>query len=276
MITVAEEAFLEAIRAAPEDDAPRLIYADWLEERGDPRGEFIRLQCALARMDRHDPERAALKEREQELLARYRKKWAGPLLRHVARCWFRRGFIEGVEIEARLFLRYTVFLFHAAPLGELRLQKAGPVMRHLVACSALARLRRLDLRNNFLQPRGLQELASCRFLTGLEGLNLDGNVLGTGGVQFLMEQPLIASLKELALGGNSLCNDGATLLAASPHLAKLRRLRLTRNGIGIPGAMDLAASPHLANLELLDVRDNYLGTAGRQALRERFGDRVRM
>jgi hypothetical protein len=28
--------------------APRLILADWLEERGDPRADFIRVQCELA------------------------------------------------------------------------------------------------------------------------------------------------------------------------------------------------------------------------------------
>src|SRR5262249_51734963 len=45
------EGFLQAILAAPEDDTPRLVYADWLEERGDPRGEFIRIQCELAAMN---------------------------------------------------------------------------------------------------------------------------------------------------------------------------------------------------------------------------------
>jgi uncharacterized protein (TIGR02996 family) len=34
-----EAAFLNAILANPEDDAPRLVYADWLEERGDPATE---------------------------------------------------------------------------------------------------------------------------------------------------------------------------------------------------------------------------------------------
>lgn len=37
-----QEAFIREIVAHP-DDAPRLIYADWLEERGDPQGEFIRI-----------------------------------------------------------------------------------------------------------------------------------------------------------------------------------------------------------------------------------------
>lgn len=46
----ASEHFLVAIRASPDDDAPRLVYADWLEERGDVRGEFIAIQCALVGM----------------------------------------------------------------------------------------------------------------------------------------------------------------------------------------------------------------------------------
>lgn len=39
------EALLAAIYASPDDDAPRLVYADALLERGDPRGEFIVRQC---------------------------------------------------------------------------------------------------------------------------------------------------------------------------------------------------------------------------------------
>jgi len=36
----------------PDDDAPRLVLADWFEENGEPdRAEFIRLQIGLARED---------------------------------------------------------------------------------------------------------------------------------------------------------------------------------------------------------------------------------
>jgi uncharacterized protein (TIGR02996 family) len=46
---VVEDELLAAVVRAPDDDGPRLIYADWLEERGDPaRAELIRVQCALA------------------------------------------------------------------------------------------------------------------------------------------------------------------------------------------------------------------------------------
>lgn len=42
-----EAAFLKAIRTNPNDDTTRLVYADWLDERGDPRGAFVRLHAAL-------------------------------------------------------------------------------------------------------------------------------------------------------------------------------------------------------------------------------------
>jgi uncharacterized protein (TIGR02996 family) len=41
-----ELALLASIHADPRDDAPRLIYADWLDEQGQSElAEFIRLQC---------------------------------------------------------------------------------------------------------------------------------------------------------------------------------------------------------------------------------------
>jgi uncharacterized protein (TIGR02996 family) len=42
-----ERAFLTAILERPEDDARKLVYADWLEERGDPRGEYLRLMMKV-------------------------------------------------------------------------------------------------------------------------------------------------------------------------------------------------------------------------------------
>jgi uncharacterized protein (TIGR02996 family) len=44
-----DEAFLRAIVDAPGDDAPRLVYADWLDERNDPRGGYVRAELDWAR-----------------------------------------------------------------------------------------------------------------------------------------------------------------------------------------------------------------------------------
>jgi len=44
-------ALLSAVLAAPPDDAPRLVLADWLDENGEPDlAEFVRVQCELARL----------------------------------------------------------------------------------------------------------------------------------------------------------------------------------------------------------------------------------
>jgi uncharacterized protein (TIGR02996 family) len=64
-----EELFLRTIRERPEDDVPRLLFADWLEEQGDPRGEFLRLRVELSRWDGADERRRRLEDRHRNLLA---------------------------------------------------------------------------------------------------------------------------------------------------------------------------------------------------------------
>jgi len=85
MATEAE--LLEAICAAPELDEPRLAYARWLDERSDPRGEFIRASCAPGG-----------EARAHELLTVYGDRWTTGLIgveqSHPPR--FARGFIAEV------------------------------------------------------------------------------------------------------------------------------------------------------------------------------------
>ena len=76
-------AFVQAILDAPDDDTPRLIFADWLEEHGDgARAEFIRLQCDRERLPAGDVRHRFLVEREQELLGAHWEAWVGPLASH--------------------------------------------------------------------------------------------------------------------------------------------------------------------------------------------------
>src|SRR5262245_35037410 len=97
-----EESFMKAILQAPDDDALRLVYADWLEERGDPRGEFIRIQCERARGDSRTDHQLLL--REKELRAHYGGQWAGRLRDLVGGYDFGRGLVEDVTVNAQHFL----------------------------------------------------------------------------------------------------------------------------------------------------------------------------
>src|SRR6266571_2688786 len=94
-----DEGFLRAIIEEPDDVALRLIYADWLDERGDPRGEFIRVQCELARMSGDNPRRVGLEAREQELLKQNEQAWAGPLPCPARTLQFRRGFPADLDLS---------------------------------------------------------------------------------------------------------------------------------------------------------------------------------
>lgn len=89
-----EPALEAAISADPDERSGYEVYADWLAERGDPRGEFIQVQLALELAE--DP---ALRERERELLKAHEADWLGHLdwLVRVRARW-RRGFVERIEV----------------------------------------------------------------------------------------------------------------------------------------------------------------------------------
>src|SRR5438270_6904246 len=101
-----EAAFLSDICDRPEDDTPRLVYADWLDEHGRPeRAELIRVQCELAKLPEDGPSRDDLEEREARLLWEHGERWREDLpegaregLEDEDERPFRRGFVETVEI----------------------------------------------------------------------------------------------------------------------------------------------------------------------------------
>src|SRR5262245_9393769 len=105
--------FLARIRELPDDDGPRLIFADWPDEQGDPRGECIRVQVALARLPEHDRRRLKLARIERDLLTRFADVWAEPIRGLATGPVFRRGFVEEVKVTARQFLAHPDALFAA-------------------------------------------------------------------------------------------------------------------------------------------------------------------
>lgn len=112
------DALFQAILAAPDDDAPRLVYADWLDEAGDPdRAEFVRVQCRLARLPFYEPDHPGLRDRAAELYVRHMAEWQFDWL--PPRQVFRRGFVEEVTLRADLFARHARALFEQTPLGAV-------------------------------------------------------------------------------------------------------------------------------------------------------------
>lgn len=93
-----------AVHESPDDDGPRAVLADFLIEKGDPRGQFINLQLA------RDPAHA---KSELALIRKYQKSWLGelaPFVKYLAypsvaptdpqgiAMWWRRGFLAGCMV----------------------------------------------------------------------------------------------------------------------------------------------------------------------------------
>jgi uncharacterized protein (TIGR02996 family) len=305
-----EEVFLQDIRERPEDDLPRLLYADWLQDQPDPhlaaRGELIRLQCESARLPADDPRAAELEACARRLTAEHQQNWAGPLVGVAERWEYSRGFVSGVTLSAAAFLEHADAVFRLGPVRHLRLRQAAQRVSELAACPLLTPVTALDLRDGGIRW-GLADLARSPYLEHLVELDLSRNPLGATGTRALLEGAALPALKVLRLNGAGLGPAGLHAMdraryVSSPgsehsllerlatlHLAdnglgaagveRLWRalprsvldLDLSRNGLGPGEAQEMASGRwHLARLERLNLAGNALGPAGVEALADSY------
>lgn len=255
-----EAAFLDRVCADPDDDAPRLIFADWLDERGDPRGEFIRVQVALARMPAADPRRGPLTNREAALLARFHVPWSDPLKGIAGWTEFRRGFVETVNIDGRSFLRRADDLFRLAPVRHVRILDIGGTLERVAASPQLTRLTALTVYAQHIDDRLARCLVESPHLGGLRALNLGRNRIGDRGVERLAWTPRFRELAALDLSDNGVGDLGARTLAESSNLANLEWLELRRNEITRAGLGYFCSSTFLTRLRHLGLAQNHVRT----------------
>lgn len=137
---------LRAILEQPEEDTPRLVYADWLDERGEhERAEFIRLQVELSHWQataciyrgkpwpNSPPARCCLPgakacekcfrteyiERRERGLWAVSLGWAHPF--HGDLLWFSRGFVSRVTCTQADFEKHIAALFSSHPITAVTL-----------------------------------------------------------------------------------------------------------------------------------------------------------
>lgn len=277
--------FLKAIRAAPDDLPLRRVYADFLEEQGDPRGEFIRVQCALADLADDDERRPELELRERRLLREYEDQWLQPLRIGVPwrRPRFRAGFVEELSLTAETFLQPPARrLFARTPwrgvqlLGTLR-DHAQALGRH----KRLATFAVLDLEAGGLEDRDLEAMLARRKLPRLRTLRLGFNHLTDRSFDLLLRGNRLPALKVLDLSHNHLTAIDQGLLvplswqplesldlsgnalafglpAPEEYWPPVLRLSLDAVGLNEWGWQRLLRNRHLAGLTELHLNNNHL------------------
>lgn len=257
------EPFLQRIRAFPDDDVPRLIFADWLDEQADTdsvaRAEFVRVQIALARLPEEDRRRPALLTAERALFEASRYGWEAPFRGLATGPVFRRGFVEEVNVAARQYLRHADELFAAGPIRHVHLLDVGGSLPAVMQSPYLSRLSALTVFATHLGEPLVRVIARCPHLGDLRALHLGRNRLADDAAEHLATSAVLANLDELDLSENDLGETGARALAASVHLGKLRRLELRGNQLGPAGAEAVAGSDRLASLHRLGLAGNELG-----------------
>jgi uncharacterized protein (TIGR02996 family) len=259
-----ETAFIQSILADPDDDAHRLVFADWLEDNGQPeRAAFIRAQVRLATMAEDDPDRSALLRDEAaylphaqgELIAQERPAWLAKLPDWAAKgLTYERGLPARLRLTARRFAEEAAAIMAVVPVQHVELTAVKAGAGALAACPELSRLRSLTVRSDAVGTVGARALADSPHLAGLHTLVLHGAQITADGVVALAASPHLAGLRDLDLGHNPLQERGNQALANSPHLANLEWLSLQRSHVGPRSVAALARSPHLGKLRELNLQ----------------------
>jgi uncharacterized protein (TIGR02996 family) len=229
------DALLAAIRADPDDDTARLVYADWAQENGQTeRAEFIRAQIEAARAEPFGPQFRKAARRADELLKAHQLAWT----RHLHGAFvewprFERGFVTQLAVEPIQFVPRAEALFDMEPVQALKLFRFastgsptpfGPVFE----LPRLRQIRRVELSSRlFSDEEEYRDLFGCRHLAGLRELALGDNPVPPQLLSALLRGDAFPELVGLELAG--LPHLGPCLtesLAAADH-RRLKRLDLT-------------------------------------------------
>jgi uncharacterized protein (TIGR02996 family) len=197
-----EHALYAAIVADPNDEAPRRALAAYYDGRGDPRGEFIRLQLDNATREVAGTLTGAQIDRERTLLEAHGPAWAAPLADLITGYKFHRGFIGEVTLPLDRFLDAAPTLFSMAPIQHVNLTAPRTRLAELLGSRHLARLTSLSLSRLGLDDEDAKVIAQQEGMRTLRWLSLASNRIGRPGVEALAASPWLARLPYLNLFGN--------------------------------------------------------------------------
>ena len=282
------DAFLRMIVANPDDHVPRLVFADFLEENGDPaRAEFIRVQCELASGVGDPARECLLARRERELLRLHEERWVRPVGELVNREFnlcraMMKKVRAGPDARADLSAEERMLLeryerYGATPPPALIDWQFRRGFLERVTITARAFLHHAAKLFHFAPvlcdvrlhgTHGLVgDLAACPGLGNLSALDFTACGLTDADLEALAGSPYLGRLRSLNLRGwGRITSSGVGLLVAAPGLERLESLNLRHTGVGVGGASELASSPHAARLTDLNLDNNALGDSGAQLL----------
>lgn len=283
-LTPTHEGLLKAIASAPDDDLPRLVLADLLEENGEAeRAAYIRTQIELAKLTEDDPAYDEISMRRLRHDYFEEQNWWRVQFRlghRTVQLDLHRGFPERARMSASRFLRSGRF-FAVAPVTRLELTDVGPQLERpngpgqprigpdlvgrLAGAWHLSNVRELELSDSFVWGRTVvngvltspHARAVTRFRCGRTGVRVD--------LAELSHSQPPPSLRVLGPVGDQ--DGGIGGVGRLGHgLAGLTALNLDGTRLGEGDVRVLAASPALGRVEHLGLAGTGLTDAGALAI----------
>lgn len=258
-MTSDHDALFRAICANPEDDTPRLVFADWLEENDEPtRAEFVRAQVEFARLMDDGSDSQAVWEflKEQDYVSRPAAKWElidtgiarrRALDSRIAELWQEHGLAWRAELPGHFGLSGMVWdTFHRGFPGRVLVSDFELLAESAERVKAVAPP--VDLVCHGLTTDDAQRLIDAGLLPWVRGLELQK--AHAAGLRVIGQHPAAAGIRRLV----SHAEDGdriAEVLATSVHWAGLRSLELPRTWCNHHSAETLFRAAHLRGLRRL-------------------------
>ena len=264
-MTSHRQKWIGEIAENPESNEARLVYADWLEERGDPQGEFIRVQIELTQ-DLTPQRRNLLESRQMQLMRAHAKTWGGRLRKWVKRWYYDRGLIAGILVDTESFLDHHLEITDYCPLSDLQLRGAFGFFKELASLPVWEQLESFGLPGCYLgndgnpSARPGYDFSSAGYDAGrmqraheertrarqaaqsqnaqqfqhlldkvsfgrINSINLYNNLWGNVLVESLFRSDIAGQLQQLDIGFNSLSHEAIALLSFKGGFPKLKRLK---------------------------------------------------
>jgi uncharacterized protein (TIGR02996 family) len=269
------DALLAAIRAQPDEDTPRLMFADWLEENdpapGAPNGpaaraNFIRAQVELARTPPWEPFAVKCRWRRPDIATG--KPFLGqlPAAGYSQVSWaplpFRRGFGWAIEVRsAGMWDEFAEPLFDFEPIGRVSFWHATlDAWRHIAASECVRNFRELVLETNPIEPLiALRDRPAARGITDIRFRRASG-----AGMPEVVEDLFLSPLGGAVRGLHFHTGYESTraLIDAINTGGPLERLSFSVMGVTAEYARQLFDGPAASSLKEFSLRNEPLGGAG--------------
>jgi uncharacterized protein (TIGR02996 family) len=300
---------IQTILDNPDDDVPRLVYADWQEEHGQTaHAELIRAQCALERLAGIEMEqRKKLERREKKLLrvpeikSLLRRDHPDHYTREVIRGFhslgeYQRGFVSHSFLNHSEFDRskregiqpyldrILTIMYYWDRTSSLQVNS----VKAFLSSNWLNRVVRLSMTPKRFSVQSLRLLGQCSNLTNLRWLELD-SVLPLEAIAELILSPNLTSLTHIHLDGYFMLstkhrietksdieevNAFVQKIVFSPRGRDWTRLIIDAPGIGESGMTAVLESPYLEKMEELRFSQTSISVLLKKNLRARFGNRI--